>query len=91
MCQEWSLRESAEQDSGVLKLQYNFVHAAREETPTELYEIPAFQWQLRADWGSVILSIWSSRQHHNAYDPPDQSATASGETATTLFISATSW
>lgn len=60
MCQEWSLRESAEQDSDVLKLQYNFVHAAREETPTELYEIPAFQWQLRADWGSEGAAVWTA-------------------------------
>lgn len=72
----------------------NFVHAAREETPTELYEIPGFQWQLQAVWGSegaagaddVILSIWSSRQRYAAYDPSDQSGTANTE-ATTLFIS----
>lgn len=73
-------RESAEQDSGVAEtavMWHNFVHAAREETPTELYEIPAFQWQLRAVWGSegvasadgVVSSIWNSRQRYAAYDP----------------------
>lgn len=72
----------------------NFVHTAREETPTERLWNPSLSVAAASSLGerggcsvdAVISSIWSSMQRYTAYKPPDQSDTANTET-TTLFIS----